>query len=60
MDISDAVLILQSIANPDQFKLSDKGKVNADVNGGGVTTADATVIQQVVAGVYKAENLPIN
>ena len=59
--IADAVLILQSIANPDKYKLTEKGRINADVvgNGDGVTANDALTIQMVEAGNYKAEDLPI-
>ncbi len=48
LDMSDAVMIMQSISNPAKFRLSDKGKVNADVAGGsdGVTNADALAIQK--------------
>ena len=59
--IADAVLILQSLANPDNYKLTEQGRKNADVsgNGDGVTAGDALVIQQVEAGVYKATELPL-
>lgn len=48
LDMSDAVIIMQSISNPAKFRLSDKGSVNADVAGGsdGVTNADALAIQK--------------
>ena len=47
-DLSDAVLIMQSIANPDQYALSPQGNVNADVNenGNGITGKDALAIQK--------------
>ena len=59
--IADAVLILQSLANPDNYKLTAQGRINADVigNGDGVTASDALIIQQVEAGVYKKTDLPI-
>ena len=62
VDISDAVLILQSLANPDKYQLSAQGKSFADVsnNGDGVTAGDALVIQQVEAGVYKQSELPVS
>ena len=49
--IADAVLILQSIANPDKYELTEKGKINADVcdNGNGVTGSDALAIQMLEA-----------
>ena len=47
--ISDAVLIMQSIANPDEFKVEPQGKLNGDVvdNGSGLTNVDALAIQYV-------------
>ena len=59
--LADAVLILQSLANPDNYSLTEQGKANADVagNNDGVTANDALVIQMVEAGTYKAEDLPI-
>jgi endoglucanase len=48
VDISDAVLIMQSQANPSKYSLTEQGKANADVNlnGNGVTNADALAIQK--------------
>ena len=47
--ISDAVLIMQNIANPDEFEMTVQGQVNADVtgDGDGVTLNDALEIQQM-------------
>ncbi len=51
-DISDSVMIMQSIANPDKYGLkapegiTRQGCVNADTNGDGVTNADALAIQK--------------
>lgn len=49
--INDAVLIMQSIANPDKYQLTEQGIVNADVfgDGDGVTISDATAIMEMVA-----------
>ena len=49
-DISDSVLIMQSFANPDKYKLTDKGKFNGDLNatGDGITPKDALAIQQLL------------
>ena len=46
--VSDAVAILQFIANGDKYKLSEEGKENADCfnPGDGVTAKDALAIQQ--------------
>ncbi|MDE6035253.1 MAG: dockerin type I repeat-containing protein [Ruminococcus sp.] len=48
VSLADAVLIMQSISNPNEekFKLSEQGTKNADTNGDGtVTVADALEIQ---------------
>ena len=58
--ISDAVTILQYLANAEQFPLSEQARKNADVDGvGGVTGKDAAVIQLVDAGTYTASQLPL-
>ena len=55
IDLSDAVLIMQSLANPDKYGLSgsnknhitEQGAINADVEGGnGLTVYDALTIQR--------------
>jgi hypothetical protein len=48
VNISDAVLIMQSLSNPSEFKLSDEAKAAADVAGSfdGVTNSDALAIQK--------------
>ncbi|MBP3761996.1 MAG: leucine-rich repeat protein, partial [Ruminococcus sp.] len=52
VSISDAVAILQYIANNKKFGLSEQAKINADVDGvAGVTGNDAAVIQQYDAGL---------
>ncbi len=47
--ISDSVLIMQTIINPDEFKMTAQGKANADVvgDGDGVTLSDAFEIQEI-------------
>ncbi|MDE6092577.1 MAG: dockerin type I repeat-containing protein [Ruminococcus sp.] len=47
VNISDAVLIMQSIANPEEFQITEQGRYNADVynTGDGVTASDALLIQ---------------
>ncbi len=59
--INDAVLIMQSIANPDKYKLSAQGKINADVanHGDGITIKDALVIQYVESKTLSAKDLPL-
>ena len=53
VSISDAVRILQYVANVTKYDLSNKAKNNADVNerGNGVTAKDAAAIQKFDAGV---------
>ena len=48
VDLSDAVLIMQSLSNPSKYKLSEAGRKNADVTGknDGVTNNDALAIQK--------------
>ena len=61
VNISDAVLIMQSIANPDEFKITEQGKINADVynNGDGITNNDALVIQYVEIKTLSQTDLPV-
>lgn len=60
IDISDAVLIMQSLVNNDEYKLTEQGRKNADVvDGDGVTSKDALAIQMVIADIITADNLPI-
>lgn len=52
MDISDSVLVMQSLANPDKYGvkgedgITDQGIRNADSDGNGITNADALTIQK--------------
>lgn len=48
VDISDAVLIMQSLANPSKYELEGEGKDNADCSnvGDGVTNKDALAVQK--------------
>ena len=56
VDMSDAVIIMQSLANPNKYKLTERGKFNADVceAGGGITTNDAAGIQKYLLGLIKS------
>ena len=46
VNMADAVLIMQSLSNPNEYKLSEQGLINSDYNGdGGVTALDALEIQ---------------
>ena len=58
-DISDAVLIMQYMANPSKYKLSEQGLANADcVDGDGVTATDALAIQMLEAKTLTLTDLP--
>ena len=46
MNMADAVLIMQSLANPDKYNITPQGKFNADTNCDGITNADALAIQK--------------
>jgi hypothetical protein len=53
--MADAVFIMQSIANPDKYKLTTEGEANADVDGtAGITNKDALTIQQYKLGLVQA------
>ena len=60
VDISDAVLIMQSLSNPSKYKLSDEAKTAADVSGksDGVTNADALTIQKYLLKILYALPFP--
>lgn len=52
VSVADATLVMQYLANPDTYQLSDEGKKLADVEGldDGVTSSDALTIQKFLAG----------
>ena len=64
VNLSDAVLIMQSLSNPSKYKLTEQGNLNADCtskitlkkSGDGVTTKDALAIQQYALGLI--DSLP--
>lgn len=45
-DMADAVLIMQVLSNPDKYKLTEQGRLNADTDGNGITSGDALAIQK--------------
>jgi len=52
--VSDAVAVLQFVADRAKYPLSERGVKNADCDGQtGITGSDALVIQQIDAGIYK-------
>ncbi|MBQ9899124.1 MAG: glycoside hydrolase [Ruminococcus sp.] len=53
VNMADAVAIMRSQADPDNYSLTAQGRINADVIGNdGVTNNDALAIQQYEAGIY--------
>lgn len=59
VSLADAVFILQSLSNPDKYKLSEQGTINADVDGAeGVTANDALSIQKYT--LHLIDELPEN
>ena len=62
VDIADAVFIMQSLSNPEDYKLSAQGKLNADVvdnKESGITPADALAIQCLGINLLKHSDLPV-
>ena len=59
IDLSDAVIIMQSLANPNKYgidgtaehHLTEQGKLNGDMNGDGLTVGDAQAIQKKLLGL---------
>ena len=59
INISDAVLIMQSISNPSEYKLSAQGVKNADVvDNDGITNTDALAIQMTEAKLINVSDFP--
>lgn len=60
--VADAVLIMQSLSNPNEYKLEPQGVINADVvgNGDGITSKDALAIQMVDLKLLAQEDLPVD
>ena len=51
--VSDAVAVLQYIANAEKYPLSEQAKFNADIDGEeGITGGDASAIQKIDAGIW--------
>jgi hypothetical protein len=59
VDMADVVFIMQCLANPDKYQLTDIGRENADMNGDGVTVADAQAIQKMLLGLDKEDNTQV-
>ena len=48
MNMADAVLIMQNLSNPDKYPMYPQGRINADMDGNGMTNADALAIQKAI------------
>ena len=60
IDVSDAVAVLQYVANQEKYPLTEEGLVSADIDGQpGITGSDAITIQKIDAGIIKLEDLPL-
>ncbi|WP_028515286.1 hypothetical protein [Ruminococcus flavefaciens] len=51
VDMSDVLLIMQSLSNPNKYKLTPQGRKNADHDDNGVTNADALAVQMGLLGL---------
>ncbi|WP_294475819.1 glycosyl hydrolase [uncultured Ruminococcus sp.] len=51
VDISDAVLVMQYLANSKTYPITEQGKLNADVDGNGIDKNDASAIRKIVLGI---------
>lgn len=61
ISLADAVLIMQSLSNPNEYKLSLQAQINADVVGNdGITPKDALAIQMVDLKLIDAKNFPLD
>lgn len=61
LSLADAVLIMQSLSNPNEYKLSEVAQAVGDVvdQGDGITPKDALAIQMVDLKRISASDLPI-
>ena len=63
VDLSDAVMIMQALANPNKYgidgtaehHLTEQGKLNGDMDGDGLTVGDAQAIQKKLLGLENVE-----
>ena len=61
VNVADAVLIMQCLSNPNEYKMSAEQLDAADIcnRGDGVTAMDALVLQQISINVYSISDLPV-
>ena len=62
VNIADSVLIMQCLANPDEFQMNAEQADAADVynRGDGITTMDALAIQMTSISLISVEDLPVS
>ena len=70
VNMSDAVIIMQSLANPNKYgvngtaetHITEQGKINGDITGNndGITNADALTVQKKLLGLDKTDNQRID
>lgn len=61
VNVADAVFIMQALSNPNDYKFSEQGRLNADIadHGDGVTAKDALVIQKIGINLVDVKDLPL-
>lgn len=61
VNMSDAVLIMQSISNPSEYTVTEDGIANSDIvdRGDNLTINDALAIQMIEAKILTVDDLPI-
>ena len=59
IDLSDAVFIMQCLANPSKYPISGAGMINADVceTGNRITAKDSLYITQYLLGLHHPDNI---
>ena len=62
VNVADAVLIMQVLSNPSDYKFTEQGQKNADVvgKGDGVTPKDALAIQMIGINLVKQTDFPLD
>ncbi len=68
LDLSDAVLIMQSLASPEKYGLNgtnpvhmtEQGKINGDIDKNGLTNADALEIQKYILRIHDSKYFQVN
>ena len=62
VNVADAVMIMQVLSNPNDYKFTKQGQKNADVvgKGDGVTAKDALAIQMIGINLVKQTDFPLD